>query len=216
MSGLFNLENKFFRTLSKLVDCCALSILWAISCVPLFTVGAATSGLYYAINKVIMHNRSYVWTEYWHGFRTNFKQATAAWLIIAAIAALFGEDIYIMRQFAESGETIGSIFPAFYVLLALLAIWANYIFAYIARFEDKLKRIFRNTAVMAIGHLIWSVVILLLFAFACFLVYLLPELIVIIPAGYMICVNETLERIFQKYMSQEDREAEEERNREYQ
>lgn len=39
--GIFNIDNKFFRALNKLVDMVILSFCWIISCIPVFTIGAA-------------------------------------------------------------------------------------------------------------------------------------------------------------------------------
>ena len=35
MGDIFNLDNKFFQTLGKGVDCVCLSLLWMICCIPL-------------------------------------------------------------------------------------------------------------------------------------------------------------------------------------
>ena len=40
--GIFNIDNKFFRALNKLVDMVILSFCWIISCIPVFTIGAST------------------------------------------------------------------------------------------------------------------------------------------------------------------------------
>ena len=45
--GLFNFDNVFFRGMNKLVDCVYVSFLWLICCIPIFTIGASTSALYY-------------------------------------------------------------------------------------------------------------------------------------------------------------------------
>lgn len=210
--GFFDLDNKFNRALTKIVDCVILSILWIVSSIPVFTIGASTTALYYAVHKVILHNRGYVWRDYWAAFRSNFKKSTIAWFIMLVIAGLFVVDINIMRQFSELGETIGSLYTVFYVFLAVEVVWANYMFSYIARFEDSLKRIFRNTIAIMLMNLIWSLLVLIIFAVACYVVYIFPPSIIIIPTAYMICLNDTVERIYVKYMSPEQVEAEKERN----
>ena len=39
MGDIFNLDNKFFQTLGKGVDCVCLSLLWMICCIPLALCG---------------------------------------------------------------------------------------------------------------------------------------------------------------------------------
>ena len=51
--GIFNIDNKFFRALNKLVDMVILSFCWIISCIPVFTIGAASTALYDTSRRVI-------------------------------------------------------------------------------------------------------------------------------------------------------------------
>lgn len=93
--GIFNIDNKFFRALNKLVDMVILSFCWIISCIPVFTIGAASTALYDTSRRVIHHDEGYVWRGYWHAFKVNFKQATKAWLVQLIILIVLLEDIYI-------------------------------------------------------------------------------------------------------------------------
>ena len=54
--GIFNIDNKFFRALNKLVDMVILSFCWIISCIPVFTIGAASTALYDTSRRVIHHD----------------------------------------------------------------------------------------------------------------------------------------------------------------
>lgn len=70
--------------MNKVIDCCAVNVLWMFCCIPmafaayvayeagaalLYVVciptsvlaGAATTALYYVVNKTIRHGRGYVW-----------------------------------------------------------------------------------------------------------------------------------------------------------
>ena len=55
--GIFNIDNKFFRALNKLVDMVILSFCWIISCIPVFTIGAASTACIRKkrIRKCIIH-----------------------------------------------------------------------------------------------------------------------------------------------------------------
>ena len=93
--GIFNIDNKFFRALNKLVDMVILSFCWIISCIPVFTIGAASTALYDTSRRVIHHDEGYVWRGYWHAFKVNFKQATKAWLVqLIILIVLLGRYLY--------------------------------------------------------------------------------------------------------------------------
>lgn len=238
MGEFFNLDNRFFQGLGKLIDCIIISILWLFCCVPVITTfyvawqnvavpgwiicwatsflaGPATTALYYTVNKVIRHGRSYMWKEYWHAFRTNFKQSAAAMLILFGICVFMGMDCYIMYQFAAAGETSGVFYIVFVVFIALLIVLGIYLFPYMARFENSLKQSFKNAALIAIANLPWSLLLLVILLAAALITWVIPPLAIVLPAGYMLAANLILERIFRKYMSEEDLTAEQERNQEF-
>ena len=215
MGELFNLDNKFFQGINKIVDCICLSFLWVLLCIPVVTAGAATTALYYTVNKVIRNNRSYIWKEFWHAFRTNFKQSTLVWLILIFIYVIMGIDCYIMFQYAKAGVSYGSLYIVFAVLMLIVTMWANYLFPYMARFENTLKAVLKNCVIMALLNLGKSVVLLVLFLAALVVTYVFFPAIMILPAVYMLLANFILEKVFVKYMTPEDIEAEKERNEEF-
>lgn len=238
MGEFFNLNNKFFQGLSKLIDCIVISVLWLFCCIPVITTfyvawqsvavpgwiicwatsflaGPATTALYYTVNKVIRHGRSYMWKEYWHAFRVNFKQSAAAMLILFGICVFMGIDCYIMHQMAVAGEKSGTLYIVFLVFIVLLIVVGIYLFPYMARFENSLKQSFKNAALIAIANLPWSLLLLVILLAAALLTWIMPPLAIVLPAGYMLAANLILERIFRKYMSEEDIAAEEERNQEF-
>mgnify|MGYP000526173859 FL=1 len=63
---------------------------------------------------------------------------------------------------------------------------------------------------MMIIHLPWSLLILVLFVAAVLVIYFFPVLIFLIPALLFLTYDGILERIFRKYMSEEDLEKEKE------
>ena len=215
MGELFNFDNKFFRGFNKVIDCVILSMFWVIFCIPIFTVGAATTALYYTVNKVIRHGRSYIWREFWDAFRSNFKQATAVWLICLAAMAFMGADCYIMLQYARAGERIGSLYIVFVIFLMLLVMWQSYLFPYIARFENSMGAVLKNAALIAPANLPWTLLLLLLIVAAFLIAWVFPPVAIFLPGTYMVIANQILERVFRKYMSEEDIAAEDERNQEF-
>ncbi|MGN0141498.1 MAG: YesL family protein [Roseburia sp.] len=214
MGDFFNMDNKFFQVIGKLVDCVGLSVLWLFCCIPVLTAGPATTALYYTVNKVIRHGRSYVWREYWHAFRSSFKQSFCVGLVVLALGAFFSWDCYIMYQYALAGEGIGRLYIVFIVMIVLLLMWVNYLFPYIARFENGTKAILKNAIYMAVANIPTTILAFVLLLGVALLVYLAPYALMILPAGYMFVLNFMMERVFRKYMSPEDLAAEDERNAE--
>lgn len=209
------MDNGFFRALSKLVDCIWLNFLFVLTCIPIFTIGASMTALYYTMQKVIRNDRGYVSSEYWHAFKTNFKQATLTWLIVLAVGLLTFFDIQFMKAMDKAGQPLGKAFVFFQVLLALEILWCTYLFPYMSRFINGMKATMKNAALIAVLNLPWTLLILVLLVVAGLIMYLIPIGIFFAPVLFTWVLNRILERVFRKYMTEEDKAQEDEMNREY-
>ena len=209
------INNNFITGLNKIIDSILLSLLFLLCCIPIFTIGASITSLYYTMLKVIENDRGYISTEFFSCFKKNFKQSTIIWLILLAVYAFLGFDFIIMKSALSLGDLSGYLYYVFIALIALIMTWSLYFFPYIARFEDSIKSILQNTFMMAILNLPWTILLVALFAFAWVLIYMCPAVSLVMPIMYHLFKVKIIERIFVKYMSPEDIEAEEERKRIY-
>lgn len=210
MGKLFNYDNGIMQALSKLFDCIILNILWVICCIPIFTVGAASAAYYYAHNKAIRQKRSYAWKEFFHGFKINFKQGTLVWLIVLLLYIVTGLDVYILQQMRGTMKFAEILVAIIFAILLLMTMWVTYLFPYLARFENKTKAILKNSGIIMIANLPWSILLLVLFVVSVGVFVLLPGIGMFIPTIYIVFANMILERVFRKYMTPEDLEAEKE------
>ena len=154
MAGFFNADNKLWSSVNAAVDAILLNIMWLITCIPVFTIGAATTAFYYTTHKVIRNQRSGIWREYWASFKANFKQATKTWLIFLAIFAVFYFDINICIEYLKAGEKIGMMAYFFYGLLAVVLIWFLYVFAslvFLFLQSKHMSDFYRCSAVLMLG-----------------------------------------------------------------
>lgn len=92
MSGIFNYENPIFSFLGKVIDLISLSVLWVILCLPIVTIGPATTALYYTVVKVVRKERSYLFREFFKSFKSNFKYGALATIIVVLLAAILWFD----------------------------------------------------------------------------------------------------------------------------
>ena len=210
MAGFFNADNKLWSSVNSAVDAVLLNIMWLFTCIPIFTIGAATTAFYYTTHKVIRNQRSGIWKEYWASFKANFKQATKTWLIFLAIFVIFYFDISICTAYLEAGEKIGIMAYFFYGLLAVVLIWFMYVFAYMARFENDSKTTLKNAAIMAFTNLRYSLIVLVLVSGTLYVCRVVPFFSWFVPAVAMVFLNRALEKVFRKYMSEEELAEEQE------
>lgn len=205
---LFNYDSGIMRSLSKFTDCICLSLLFFVSCIPIVTIGAALTALYYTAHKVLRHDRGYLFRDYVSSFRDNFKQVTPVWVAAAVIGGVLGVDLYVVNYNIKAGGLFQALSMLFLVGSAVWFAWVSYLFPYMARFENTRKQSMKNAALMVIAHLPMTALMLVIAAVTGVALYIAPLVIFIIPSVYTWIQSYVLERIFRKYMSEEDRKAE--------
>lgn len=213
LDGIFNYDNKFFRAVNKFADIVILSVCWLISCIPVFTIGAASSALYSSVHKSIRRGKGYVWSGYWSAFKSNFKQATKAWLIMLLIIIVVTSDILITTQMLKAGVSWGNLSIVFLVMECIIAAWYAYTFAYIARFEQTTKLTLKNSFLILIANLPWTLLVIVILLATALITYLIPLLVVVLPAASTTTLEVIFEKIFRKFMTPEDLAREQEEDK---
>ena len=92
----FSYESKFSQLLLKLCYSCYLNLLWLLCSLPVFTIGAATTALYYVSLKIVREEEAHIAATFFRAFRENFRQATVLWLILLGVGLFLGADGYIL------------------------------------------------------------------------------------------------------------------------
>ena len=180
-----NPDSRIMSFLAKLGDMFILNVLYLVCCIPVITIGAATTALYYNTLKMAENRESYVWREFLRTFKENFKQATIIWMIILVIGAVLVGDFLVMGGIGS--QALASVTAIVVIVVGVfLILTAVYVFPVLARFDNSVLNIMKYALLMAIRHLPSTVVILaihsvpLLLAFAsleAFIRGLLPVLL---------------------------------------
>ena len=114
----FSYESKFSQLLLKLCYACYLNLLWFVCSLPIITIGASTTALYYSCLKIVRDEDSHIGAMFFRSFRENFKQATVLWLILLGAGLFLGGDIYVVWHLRQSAA--GSLAVLWTLVLALL------------------------------------------------------------------------------------------------
>lgn len=83
MNNLFSYENPIMQALMKLGDLMILNFIYLVCCVPIFTIGAASAGMYTAM-KVMQdpEDDTSLVAAFFRGFKAGFGTVTLAWGIM--------------------------------------------------------------------------------------------------------------------------------------
>ena len=164
--NIFSMDSMLGRVLYWIADIFILNILWIIFSLPIFTIGASTTALYYSMMQRQRRDESYIHKNFIKAFKENFKQSTILWLIMILVALVLFADLRIGLFFnINQNLLIGKIFIVVSVILMIPYLFVLlYIFPIQAKFENTIKDNLKNAILMAIGHLGYTLLLLMIVA----------------------------------------------------
>ncbi|RKD32001.1 YesL family protein [Lacrimispora algidixylanolytica] len=207
LSGFFNYDNPVWRFIGKFGDLILLNILWLVFSIPIFTIGASTTAVYYVTLKLARDDDGYTIRSFFKSFKENFKQATAIWLVLLAIGAILGVDLYFFARLFTGSGTIKTVMLTVFLALAIVyAAVFMYIFPLQSRFFNSVKKTFFNAFFMSLRHLfrtIGMIVINVALIVMGFVFVVPPVLMIFMLFGFPILAfinSYILSPVFEKYM----------------
>lgn len=154
MRNLFNPEGRVMLFFTKLSYSAYLNVLWLLCCLPVITVGASTTALFYVTHKVAKNEEGNITSAFFRAFRQNFRKATVIWLILLVSGTVLALDGYVLYHMRFENIFWTLIAAVFLVALAAYAIILMYIFPLLARFENTIKAMFLNSIMLGMRFLL--------------------------------------------------------------
>lgn len=152
MRNLFNLDNPVVQFLARVGDLIIVNALFLICCVPLVTIGASIAAMHKVTQAIAFDEDNGIVKTFFRGFRENFRQATAAWLLMVVFAVSVACNYLIIAGFA-AGNMALVLKWLLIVLSALVVILAAYLFPLLARYQNTLRQHAMNALILAVVKL---------------------------------------------------------------
>ena len=169
--SIFRLDSPLMRGLTKLADLMLLNILAVVCSIPIVTIGASASALYYAIGH-LQEDEGSPTRDFFHAFRQNFKQATIIWLILAVTgAALLFATLYYLAVNMTGGMILLTITCLAWLVWSFLFAWA---FPLQSKFENTIRNTLNNALLLSLGYFPRSLLMAVINAVPMALALLLP------------------------------------------
>lgn len=204
MNNAVNLESGF----TKMMDTIILSFLWLLCSIPVFTIGAASSALYYAYHKAIRQDRGHACKTFFGAFKANFKQATAIWMLFLIFALLSVFTCYMLLGMLAKFPMAGFLLAMGMVILCFAVVWHIYLFPYQARFENTTINVMKNSALLAVARMPRSLLLLVILVAAVVVILYKPAICVPVIAVYIWLTNKILEPVFRDIMTEDALQSE--------
>lgn len=204
--NLFKIDSPVFNGLSRIFDIMFLNILWVLCSIPMITIGASTTALYYCMLKINRESDTGIAKMFFKSFRQNFKQGC----ILTIIFAASGLILYIDFQACALMEGIfGRIIKI--LILVFLIVWGiivSYAFPLLAQFENSIVHVLKNSLLLSIMNIGKTIPVILINAIPVVLFWGLPYVFIVsIPIfltfgiALMVFVDsKILLKVLDKYM----------------
>lgn len=201
----FTMDSPVFRFLGTMTDFIMLNVVFLFTCLPVFTIGPAVCALFSITMREAREEHGYLIRPYLQAFKANFKSAFQLFMIYAAVGAvLLFNVVFWMKMETAAGSAVFFIlmFCSVVYLLSLC-----YGFALNARFANTVKQTFKNSVLIALSEMKYSVVLLAILLLTVFL-YCLWDVwrVFLMTFGFAFlfyCQSYIFIKIFAKYESKE-------------
>jgi uncharacterized membrane protein YesL len=208
LGNFFNSDNKIFQGLGQVTDLVLVNFLFVVCCIPVFTIGASWTALYTVTIKMVRDEDSGIVKQFFKAFKDNFKQATIIWLLFLVVG--IGLVSYFL-MFGRITGLVGVLIKGVLFLLALIyAMVLTFVFPVLSRFENKIKATIKNSFIIAVSNLPWTILSILIMAIPITITIIRPLYVMygflwvlIIFALYAFLSSIIFNRIFKKYMPPE-------------
>ncbi len=172
---MFNYENPVWQFMGRIADLMILNAMALIFSVPIITIGASWTALYYCTVKIVRKEDTYVWKEFWNSFKSNFKQATIIWLILIPFLAILFVDVLMWYNDPTLLPKVLKVTTVI-VICIVLAITV-YVFPILSHFDNTTRNTLKNAFLVSMINIPYT----LYFMFLLFL----PIVIVWIDLRFM-------------------------------
>lgn len=163
-------ESPFLQALGKLSDIVFCNIMFVVFSLPIFTIGAASTALYSCMQKLWEDREDdLIVRDFWRAFKSNFRQATAIWLIALAVILLLAAFYFVAGMMLD---TLGRVYLVpFFLITFLFLCGYQYLFPIQARYRLKVKDTIKNAFLLSIAALPWTLLSIVLLAGTLFLTF---------------------------------------------
>ena len=179
MNGLFAPDSRFMRYLNRFADLMILNLLFLLTSIPIFTIGASLTALYSVCFHLGTDREGSTFRDYFAAFKENFRQATSLFLLLLLWLMGTGGAAVI---FCFMAGWMHYLFVPFAVLFIVVVLVASYVFPLLSRFDNQNTITLKNAALLSLGYLPRSIIIgaINLFPF----VLLAVDLLAFLKAGF--------------------------------
>lgn len=196
--NIFGYDGSFINVCDKIFDTFALGFLWILCSLPIITIGASTSALYYAMVKCVKNGNGYIGKEFFRSFRLNLTSGMFIWVLVAA--ATFAMHLNMGILMKETDGYVGLFFICVYALTSVFILAVScYVFPALARFNMSSGWLIKLAMYMTVRYFGTTLALLLVLVCTGAIIWKFPLLMFFAPGPVAFIMSDFLERVLKKH-----------------
>ena len=121
--------------------------------IPVITIGASTTALYYVTLKMAKNQESYLWRTYWQAFRDNLRTSTGIWCIMLGTGMILGGGCALLL--GNWGRLAAAMIWGLAVLIVIYLFVLTMVFPLAARLDAGTGRLLCMAFMTAVKNFSW-------------------------------------------------------------
>lgn len=204
---IFDMDGPVYKIGTELADVMILTFYWFICCIPLITIGASTSSLFYVYGKKVREEDVYVTRDFFKSFKQNFKQSIPITIILGVL--WISASMYLSIIIAYGGQAPVLLTAVAIFFIAEVSLISIYVLALLSRFYMKLPNIFMTAFVLTHKHLLTSLMLIVTILVLNIASLMIPILTFVLPALIVAMLSYFVQKVFTKHLEVAANAAEE-------
>ena len=204
---MFSPDSKFARFMGMAFDILIIGIFWFVCSLPCITIVCATTSAYYTMAKVVRHGEGYLFKEFLHAAKLNFRQTLIpAILYLILLLVLVMDMIYLWNNRGTGNDMM------FIILVGISFLFISVTIYYppmLSRFDKSNFELIRLSAFSAFRFLPITIVCMAGAALTAVGIYLMPWALVVLPGLFLYLITYPMEYVLKKYMAKPEEDSEE-------
>ena len=200
----FNPDNWLWRGFGRLADFFILSVLWMICSIPVVTIGAASIALYDTVAHCFRYQEGEMVRRFFRTFKQELLRGILITVIWAVVGYLFNVSYQILVQMGNDNSVWGIISVVYFFSLSIplgIGCWA---LGLESRFSYGFGQLHKNAIIFTLAYLPRTIAIVVIFVLGLNMLYIMPFLVMLLPAIMVNLQSMFMEPVFRKYMPDEE------------
>ena len=150
MFSFLSPDSKFMTVVSRFADLIILNLLFLLTSLPVFAIGAGSAAMYTLCFRMIRGQEGGIVKAYFRAFGENFRQGTVLWLLYLFVGI---PNLLYLDTFYRMDGMVRYLFAICLLILMLTTFMAAYAFPWISQFRNRTGDVLRNSLILSLTNL---------------------------------------------------------------